>query len=152
MPHQAYIALGSNLGNRPTNLHAATESLKTLGQVIAVSPILEYPAIDAPSGSPAFLNCVLLLETTLSPQDVLTGLLEIERQMGRVREIKNEPRIIDLDLLMYDQLQLDEPNLQLPHPRMHLRRFVLEPLSMIAADLIHPILNKSIVQLFSELP
>jgi 2-amino-4-hydroxy-6-hydroxymethyldihydropteridine diphosphokinase len=152
MPHQAYIALGSNLGNRLANLRAATESLKTLGQVLTTSPILEYPAIDAPPGSPAFLNCVLLLETALSPQDVLAGLLEIERQMGRVREIKNEPRIIDLDLLFYDQLQLNEPNLQLPHPRMHQRRFVLEPLSLIAPGLSHPILNKSMAQLFSELP
>jgi 2-amino-4-hydroxy-6-hydroxymethyldihydropteridine diphosphokinase len=152
MPHQAYIALGSNLGNRPANLQAAVDALETFGKVIATSPILEYPAIDSPPNSPAFLNGVVLLETALSPRDVLAGLLEIERHMGRVREIKNEPRIIDLDLLMYDQLQLDEPDLQLPHPRMHQRKFVLEPLSMIGGDLIHPTLNKSVAQLFSELP
>lgn len=151
MSHSAYIALGSSLGVRQHNIRQALELLGELGQIQAVSPLMEYPAMDSPPGSPPFLNAVAELKTALSPEKLLQELLEIERQMGRVRSIKNAPRIIDLDLLLYDDLQIDEPNLKLPHPRMHERRFVLEPLATIAPDINHPILSKSIGRLFSEL-
>lgn len=133
------------------NLRAATGALSEIGEVVAISPFLEYAAVDSPSGAPAFLNAAAHLRTKLSATDLLQGLLAIEQEMGRVRSIKNAPRLIDLDLLIYDQLQLHEANLHLPHPRMHLRRFVLEPLAAIAPELRHSGLNKSILQLFSEL-
>ncbi|HEY1683473.1 MAG TPA: 2-amino-4-hydroxy-6-hydroxymethyldihydropteridine diphosphokinase [Tepidisphaeraceae bacterium] len=152
MFHDAYIAFGSNLGDRSANIQKAAAALNSLGQMKRVSPILEYPAVDSPAGSPAFLNGVLHLQTELTPRELLDGLLNIELQIGRKRSVRNAPRIIDLDLLMYDQVQSDAADLQLPHPRMHERRFVLEPFCVLAPDLIHPRLNKSIQQLFSELP
>jgi len=151
MGYSAYIALGSSLGDRQRNIRRAIELLRELGQIRAVSPLIEYAAVDSPPDSPPFLNAAAELDTALSAEKLLEKLLEIERHMGRVRSVKNAPRVIDLDLLLYDQLQIDQPNLKLPHPRMHERRFVLEPLAAIAPEINHPVLNKSIYQLFSEL-
>jgi len=99
-----------------------------------------------------FINGVVLLETPLLPEDLLGQILSIEKTMGRERTVKWAPRIIDLDLLCYDQWILKSPSLTLPHPFLEKRRFVLEPMAEIAPDYVHPVLNKAIIQLGRELP
>jgi 2-amino-4-hydroxy-6-hydroxymethyldihydropteridine diphosphokinase len=100
---------------------------------------------------PAFLNMVVAVETSLSPRELLARLLKIERELGRVRTFRNAPRIIDLDILLVGSMILDEPDLQVPHPRMLERRFVMEPLSEIAPDLVHPITGRTIASHYADL-
>ena len=151
---RACIALGSNLGNRDAALRAAIARLEALpqGRLIAVSTFIETPPVDAPSGSGFFLNAAAVMETKLSAPELLRLLLDIERDLGRLSRIgqpRNAPRVIDLDLLLYDELILDAPRLRVPHPRMHERAFVLRPLAEIAPDALHPVLNKSVRELLS---
>jgi 2-amino-4-hydroxy-6-hydroxymethyldihydropteridine diphosphokinase len=142
-PTTAYIALGANLGDRQQNLRAALDLLNaTPGvRVTGVSSFLENPAVGGPPDSPPFLNAAAELETTLEPRALLDRLLEIERTLGRERRQKWGPRPIDLDLLLYGDRILDEPDLKVPHPLMHERRFVLQPLAEIAPASVHPILR-----------
>jgi 2-amino-4-hydroxy-6-hydroxymethyldihydropteridine diphosphokinase len=145
---RAAIALGSNLGDRERNLRLAIDRMATLGKVVAVSRFHN----TAPVGlvqQPDFLNGALLLETRLLPLPLLHGLLGIERAMGRDRATvpAKGPRTIDLDLLLYDQVVLATAELTLPHPAMHDRRFVLEPLAEIAPAWVHPIAGASIASL-----
>jgi 2-amino-4-hydroxy-6-hydroxymethyldihydropteridine diphosphokinase len=144
----AAIALGSNLGNREQNLHAAIEHIGALGTVTAVSSFLD----TAPVGfldQPRFLNAALLLETALTPLDLLRRLLEIERGMGRDRADvpAKGPRVIDLDLIFYDNLVLNTPQLTLPHPSMHERAFVLAPLAQIAPGWPHPVSQRMVSEM-----
>jgi 2-amino-4-hydroxy-6-hydroxymethyldihydropteridine diphosphokinase len=152
--HTAYIALGSNLGDRAGNLRAAVDRLNaTPGvRVTRVSPVFEYPAVDAPAGSPPFLNAAAAVETTLSPAELLRSLLSTEQAFGRVRSVRNAPRPLDLDVLLFDDRVLETPELRIPHPRMESRRFVLEPLAAIAPDVLHPVLKASISQLLMQVP
>ena len=152
----AAIALGSNLpspfGPPEANLREALHRLATLGHVTAVS---SFHATD-PVGyldQPRFLNAAALLETALSPLDLLHGLLAIEQAMGRDRANTpaKGPRIIDLDLLLYGSEILHHPDLTLPHPALHERRFVLAPLAEIAPTLPHPTLHRTISELLAEL-
>jgi len=135
----AAIALGSNLGDRAAHLNAAVAALRdTPGiEVVASSPAIETDPVG-PVAQDAFLNAAALLRTTLSSQVLLEELLRIEREHGRVRDLRWGPRTLDLDLITYGDLVLNEPGLTLPHPRMRERRFVLEPLAMIAPDLRVP--------------
>jgi 2-amino-4-hydroxy-6-hydroxymethyldihydropteridine diphosphokinase len=153
MPATAYIALGANLGNRRENIEAAIEQLRATSGVFVgkTSSLLENPAVGGPAGSPAFLNAVVEIETTLSPRQLLDRLLQIERSLGRERREKWGPRLIDLDLILYGDQILAEPDLQVPHPLMHERRFVLEPLAQIAPQAVHPVLKKKIAELLDEL-
>ncbi len=146
-----YIALGANLGDRDATLRAAIERLGALGVIEAVSPFLD----TAPVGyteQPRFLNAVARLRTDLLPRDLLRGLLEIEASLGRVRTIRWGPRAIDLDLLFYDDAIIDTPDLVVPHPRLHERRFVLEPLAALAPDLTHPRLKRTMSTLLGSIP
>jgi 2-amino-4-hydroxy-6-hydroxymethyldihydropteridine diphosphokinase len=152
-PSTAFIALGANLGDRATNLRAALGLISiTPGvRVKRVSSFLENPAVGGPAGSPPFLNAVAALETTLSPHDLLALLLEVERRMGRVRAQKNDPRPIDLDVIFFDDKVIETPDLIVPHPLMHQRRFVLQPLAEIAPELVHPKSGKRVDELLEAL-
>jgi len=151
------IALGSNLpshfGDRAANLHEALRQLETLGQVTAISSFHDTDPVGY-EDQPRFLNAAALLETELSPLDLLHALLAIEHAMGRDRSTAppKGPRIIDLDLLLYGDVILQTPELTLPHPAMHERRFVLAPLSEIAPKMQHPTLHQSIAELFIGQP
>ncbi len=152
----AAIALGANLGDRRRNIESALALLASAPtvRVVKVSTLLENPAVGGPAGAPDFLNAAAVLETELSPEALLDRLLEIERGLGRVRgaaEKRNDPRPIDLDLLLYEDRVVRTDRLALPHPRMHQRRFVLQPLAEIAPRLVHPALGKTIGELFEQL-
>jgi len=142
-----YIGLGSNLGERADNLRFARERMDTADlHVLRVSSAYE----TEPRGlteQPWFLNQVLEVETTLSPPQLLARLLDVERDMGRQRDVQNGPRIIDLDIILYGDRVIAAPGLQIPHPRMIERRFVLQPLAELAADLRHPVNRRTVSQL-----
>ncbi len=123
------IALGSNLGDRRYNLLRAIHALRDVVRVVRVSSIYETAPVDAPPASPSFLNMVVSGYTTLAPQPLLEKLLSIEKQLGRVRHgVRNEPRVIDLDLILYDAVRMRSKRLTLPHPRAQERDFVMDPL------------------------
>ena len=145
----AYIALGANLGDRRANIERALTLLRGTPsiRVTKISTLLENPAIGGPADSPPFLNAVAEIETTLPPPDLLARLLDIEKSLGRQRRQKWEARIIDLDLLLYGHAIVDDRDLQIPHPLMHTRRFVLDPLKEIAPDIMHPVLKRRIADL-----
>jgi len=147
-----YLSLGSNLGDREKNLRDAIAALPTSGvQVIKLSSVYETAPVDF-LDQPWFLNCALQAQSDLPPADLLTALRAIETQMGSRKPIPKGPRLIDLDILLYENEIIDTPNLQIPHPRMHLRRFVLQPLAEIAPDLRHPISNFTVSQLLASSP
>ena len=135
----AYVALGANLGDPSATIRAAFGALANLpeSRVVRCSSLYR----TAPIGNteqPAFINAAAVLETTLAPESLLDALLDIEARFGRIRAEKNGPRTLDLDLLLYNNQQLDLPRLTLPHPRLHLRAFVLYPLAELAPDLQLP--------------
>ncbi len=143
---RAYIALGSNLGDRDAHLAAALAALRaTRGiEVVAVSPVYETDPVG-PLPQRLYLNAVAELATQLTPGALLERLLEIEVGRGRTRgSERNAPRTLDLDLLLYGDRKLSEPDLEIPHPRLAERAFVLEPLCALAPDLVHPTLGESI--------
>jgi 2-amino-4-hydroxy-6-hydroxymethyldihydropteridine diphosphokinase len=145
------IALGSNLGDREMNLKTALVKMKERGMYIEkLSSFVETEPYGY-TDQPKFLNAVCLVETDLSPRALLNTLLAIEREMGRVRTVKWGPRVIDLDIVFYEDLIVNEEGLIIPHPDAHNRLFVLEPLSEIAPDLVHPVLKKTVQELLIEL-
>ncbi len=141
-----YLSLGSNLGDRVANLSAALEQLGTLGSLKAVSAFYETEPVDYLS-QPWFVNCAVALETELMPRQLLARLQAIEQNMGRRRTHAKGPRLIDLDILLFGSSVVDLPNLVIPHPELHQRRFVLAPLADIAPDARHPIFKKTMRQL-----
>ncbi|HEX6822509.1 MAG TPA: 2-amino-4-hydroxy-6-hydroxymethyldihydropteridine diphosphokinase [Candidatus Sulfotelmatobacter sp.] len=146
----AYLSLGSNLRNREQNLEEAIRRASALGRVVAVSSRYETEPVEV-TDQPWFLNCVLALETTAEPAQLMRELLRIENQMGRQRLVKKGPRSIDIDILLFGNAVVNTPDLTIPHPEMTRRRFVLEPLAEIAPELLHPVTQKTITLLLAEL-
>ena len=139
----AYVGLGANIGPREITLLRAVDLLaETEGvEVRAVSQLRETEPVGVVD-QPLFLNGAVVLNTSLSPRELLDRLLEIERELGRVRDVRWGPRVVDLDLLVYGDLQIDEPGLRVPHPRLHERRFALEPLTELDLELDVPGLGR----------
>lgn len=135
----AYIALGANLGDPAATVNAAFAALDRLphSRLLAKSALYRTAPVGI-ADQPEFVNAAARLETTLAPEALLDALLDIEQAFGRVRAERNGPRTLDLDLLLYDELCLATPRLTLPHPRLHLRAFVLQPLAELAPDLALP--------------
>ncbi len=141
--HTVYLALGTNLGDRPANLKQAIASLTPQLEVKAKSPVYETPPWGF-EDQPKFLNQVIRAKTYLEAEPLLKHLKRLEVALGRKESIPNGPRLIDIDLLFYDDLVVDQPALVVPHPRLHERGFVLLPLMDIAPDLVHPLRKKSV--------
>ncbi len=151
MSSLAYLSLGSNVGDRKAHLRDALARLGRLGRVVAVSSFYETEPVEF-TRQPWFLNCAVALETSQTPRKLMTAILRIEEEMGRRRVQKKGPRSVDIDILMFENIVMDSKELTIPHPAMHQRRFVLEPLAEIAPELLHPVLKKTISELRDALP
>jgi 2-amino-4-hydroxy-6-hydroxymethyldihydropteridine diphosphokinase len=151
--HIAYISVGSNLGDKLGNCRRALAALAADGavRVAARSRLYRTEPVDY-TAQEWFINQVVRVETALAPAALLDRLQAVQRRLGRTEPaVRFGPRVIDLDILLYDRLVLEEPRLSLPHPRMHRRRFVLKPLCDIDPELIHPVLGRSVRTLLAEL-
>jgi 2-amino-4-hydroxy-6-hydroxymethyldihydropteridine diphosphokinase len=146
-----YLSLGSNLDDRAANLNIAITGLAALGRVEAVSSLYETEPVGF-AAQPWFLNCAVKLSTEKMPKQLLSRVLDLERQMGRRRLEKKGPRIIDIDILLFGNSLIDTKELVVPHPAMHQRRFVLEPLIEIAPEVRHPVFKRTIRELRDALP
>lgn len=148
---KAYVGLGSNLGDRAGNLLLAVRGMMEASLCVTrVSSIYETEPVSEVQQAP-FLNMVVEIGNTLpTPEQVMARLLRIEFALGRTRELKDGPRTIDLDLLLYGEVEKETDFLRLPHPRLHERRFVLEPLAEVAPRLVHPLMKKSAAELLES--
>jgi 2-amino-4-hydroxy-6-hydroxymethyldihydropteridine diphosphokinase len=151
MPTLVFLSLGSNVGDREANLRDAQKRLGAVGRVTAVSSFYETEPIEF-TQQPWFLNCAVALETVQPAQQLMTSILNIEETMGRQRVQKKGPRTIDIDILLFGDAVLDSPEVTIPHPAMHERRFVLEPLAEIAPEVHHRVFDKTILELRDALP
>lgn len=148
--NKAFLLTGGNLGDRLKNMERSRVFVeKTCGRIIKSSSLYETAAWGK-TDQPDYLNQVLLIDTPFPPEQLLNKLLSVEKDMGRFRGEKYGPRIIDIDILLYNDEVINESMLKIPHPRMQDRRFVLEPMNEIAPDIIHPVLQKTMHQLLTE--
>jgi 2-amino-4-hydroxy-6-hydroxymethyldihydropteridine diphosphokinase len=148
----AYLSLGSNVGDRAKNLRAAIDELPHVGVAVKkVSSFYETEPVDLRE-QPWFLNCAVEAETHFDAMTLLRALREIETKMGSKKLVAKGPRLIDMDILLYGSETIDAPELQVPHARMHLRRFVLVPLAEIAPEVMHPRMKLTIRQLLEQTP
>ena len=145
-----FIGIGSNLGDRVANCKKAIDEISSIAKVVQISSLYETDPVGK-EDQPEFINCVVEIETELSPQDLLKHLNRVEEELGRVRHEKWGPRIIDLDIIFYDDQVIIDQNLEIPHPRAHLRRFVIEPLCEIAPEFIHPKFSISVLELLNKI-
>ena len=149
--HSVFLLLGSNLGDRHLFMAQAIQHIeKDIAPVVQTSSVYETQSWGK-TGAPDYLNQVIMLKTALPAQTILKIVLNIEKILGRRREEKWGPRTIDIDILFYDDNIINEPGLHIPHPELHNRGFTLAPLAEIAPGLVHPVFNKNILQLKSEL-
>lgn len=144
--HIVYLALGTNLGDRPANLKQAIASLTPQLEVKLKSQVYETPPWGV-ENQPKFLNQVIKAQTYLDPEPLLKHLKRLEVALGRIPSIPNGPRLIDIDILFYDDLVVDKPSIVIPHPRLQERGFVLLPLMEIAPNLVHPVSKKTVREL-----
>ncbi len=152
LPVTAFIAFGGNLGNCCDNFIVARQQFDQAGVVVvASSPLYKTKPVGGPAGQPDYLNAVVQVETTCSALQLLELCLRIEDNAGREREQRWGARTLDLDLLLYDNLVCDLAHLVVPHPRLHQRQFVLEPLCVLAGGQIHPTLHSSFAELLQQL-
>lgn len=149
MEHIVYLALGSNLDNRLANLKAAVSNLTPQMTVKNKSAVYETPPWGFKDQA-AFLNQVVMAETYLEPEALLAHLKRLEVALGRVQSFENGPRLIDIDILFFDDAIIDTVSIAVPHPRLHKRAFVLVPLADVAPEFVHPVLRKSVSELLEE--
>ncbi|MEM0492928.1 MAG: 2-amino-4-hydroxy-6-hydroxymethyldihydropteridine diphosphokinase [Candidatus Thermoplasmatota archaeon] len=145
----AYLSLGSNIGDKEGNIEKAIQLLSSIGRIIKTSDLYLTEPVDYKKQD-WFLNCIIALETDYDPHKLLEEIGSIESQMGRVRMIRYGPRVIDIDILFYDDRIVEDERLTIPHPRLHKRGFILRGMVDVNPDLMHPLLGKTVRELYKE--
>jgi 2-amino-4-hydroxy-6-hydroxymethyldihydropteridine diphosphokinase len=146
-----YLSLGSNQGDRVANLNEAVSRIDAFGEVLAVSSFYETEPVEY-TAQPWFLNCAVKFETEKMPKQLLAVILDLEQQMGRRRTQQKGPRTIDIDILLFGNSVIEAKDLIVPHPALHQRRFVLEPMAELAAETRHPVFKRTMRELRDALP